>query len=214
MAAAVKSHISLAQTLDPRLLRFFTRFPPAQIVNTSQPPPIPSPETISITSNTSPMDPNAATPTEITLADASKLSKTTSSSGDTTLSTTPPSPLTPTFRKHNPFLPHLNPSTGNWHSPHYSLRRQAVLYKLAQEHDVLSLMPIAPKHPVVKAQRRLDLGLRVRGTGVGQKVKGKLWERTLRGKQETRRRAMEGMAEMVREWKQRGHGRGWKKWPK
>ena len=213
MAAAIKSHISLAQTLDPRLLRFFTRFPPAQIINPSQPPPIPSPETISIESNTSPMDPNAATPTSISLSNTSPPPTTFPAEIPTTAPQTL-NPLTPTFRKHNPFLPHLNPSTGNWHSPHYSLRRQAVLYKLAQEHDVLSLMPIAPKHPVVKAQRRLDLGLRVRGTGVGQKVKGKLWERTLRGKQETRRRAMEGMAEMVREWKQRGHGRGWKKWPK
>jgi len=56
--------------------------------------------------------------------------------------------------------------------------------------------------------------LRVKGTGVGQKVKGKLWERTLKGRLDDRRKAMEGMAELIKNWKQRGHGRGLKKWPK
>ena len=56
--------------------------------------------------------------------------------------------------------------------------------------------------------------LRVKGTGVGQKVKGKLWERTLKPRLEKRKKAMEGMDRLVREWKERGHGRGWKKWPK
>lgn len=75
-------------------------------------------------------------------------------------------------------------------------------------------MPLSPKHPEVKEQKRIEKGLRVQGTGVGQKVKGKMWERQLRNKLEERRRAMEGMPEMIKLWKERGHGRGWKKWPK
>jgi large subunit ribosomal protein L25 len=145
------------------------------------------------------MDPNENTPT-ITTATPPPINP-----GDTTDSAS---------KKHNPFLPFRNPSTGNWHSPHYSLRRQAVLFKLAQKHSVLDLMPLSPKHPEVKEQKRLEQGVRVKGTGVGQKVKGKLWERTLRGRLESRRKAMEGMPEMIRLWKERGHGRGWKKWPR
>ena len=75
-------------------------------------------------------------------------------------------------------------------------------------------MPISPKHPEVKEQKRIEHGLRVQGTGEGKRVKGKYWERTLRQRLEGRRKAMEGMPEMIRAWKQRGQGRGWKKWPR
>lgn len=203
--AAMESSIRLARTLDPRLLRFFTRFPPAQLQSApSQPPPAPS---IQIAENTSPMDPNAAVPTSPSSTAPSETPK-------SLLGSNPNQSATNQKRKHNPFLPYLNPSTGNWHSPHYSLRRQAVLYKLAQQHNVLSLMPIAPKHPEIKAQRRLEQGIRVKGTGVGESVKGKKWERTLPGRLETRRQAMEGMPKLIRLWKRLGHGRGWKNWPK
>ncbi|KAK5173696.1 54S ribosomal protein L25, mitochondrial [Saxophila tyrrhenica] len=198
--AAMESSISLARTLDPRLLRFFTRFPPPALRGLSQTPQSPSPETVQIAENTSSMDPNEGAAT-------STITPTPNSSPS-------PYPTTNDGRKHNPFLPFRNPSTGNWHSPHYSLRRQAVLFKLAQQHNVLPLMPLSPKHPEVKATKRLEQGLRVKGTGEGQKVKGKLWERTLQGRLEARRKAMEGMPEMVRQWKERGHGRGWKKWPR
>lgn len=116
-------------------------------------------------------------------------------------------------KKLHPFLPFRNPTTGNWHGPAYSLRRQSILFKLAQKHDVLPLMPLCPKHPEVKALRREE-GLKLKGTGVGQRVKGHKWERTLRGRLEERRRAMEQMPAMIREWKRLGHGRGWKKWPR
>lgn len=193
----MEQSITLARTLDPRLLRFFTRFPPPSLRGISQSSPTPFPETVQIAENTSSKDPNAPTTT-------------------TEISTSPPdsAPTNNDGRKHNPFLPFRNPSTGNWHSPHYSLRRQAVLFKLAQQHNVLPLMPLSPKHPEVKAKKILEQGSRVKGTGVGQKVKGKLWERTLGGRLETRRKAMEGMPEMIRQWKERGHGRGWKKWPR
>lgn len=75
-------------------------------------------------------------------------------------------------------------------------------------------MPLSAKHPEVRELKRIENGLRVQGTGIGKRVKGKLWERTLKGRLDERRKAMEGMPEMIRLWKQRGHGRGWKKFPK
>jgi len=94
------------------------------------------------------------------------------------------------------------------------MRRQAEIIKLAQQHNVVSLLPYSPKLPSEVEETRRENGLRVKGTGVGQKVKGKLWERTLKGRLDDRRKAMEGMAELIKNWKQRGHGRGLKKWPK
>ena len=195
MAAAMEQHLRLAQGLHPRLLRFFTRWPPAQLSAATTTSPS-QPETIHISSHTSSSDPNANTTTEITTIAPS--SDQTNSNG----------------KKSNPFLPFKNPQTGNWHGPHVSLRQQAELFKLAKEYYVLSLMPLSAKHPEVKEQKRMEHGLRIQGTGVGKKVKGKLWERTLRSRLEERRKAMEGMPEMIRHWKERGHGRGIKKWPK
>lgn len=185
--ASTTQHIALAQSLHPRLIRFFTRFPPAALTGAAQS----APEPVQIAETTSPSDPNAT--------------------ATTTTAETVPEHTYP--RNRNPFLPFKNPATGNWHAPHYSLRRQAELFKLAVAHDVLPLMPRSPKHPEVKEQKRIENGLRVQGTGIGKKVKGKMWERTLKGRLEDRRKAMEGMPEMIRQWKERGHGRGWKKWP-
>ncbi|GAB7359220.1 hypothetical protein MBLNU230_g5879t1 [Neophaeotheca triangularis] len=197
----METHIRLAQSLPPRLLNFFKRYPPPQLAartsasttTASQPPP-----EIAIASNTSSSDPNAP-------------QTTTATAPSTTATSALPSNPT---KKHNPFLPFRNPTTGNWHSAPISLRRQAELFKLAQLHHVLPLMPESPKHPETKEQKRVQNGLRVQGTGLGRKVKGKMWERTLKGRLEARKTAMEGMPEMIRLWKERGHGRGWKKWPK
>ncbi|KAK0792487.1 54S ribosomal protein L25, mitochondrial [Friedmanniomyces endolithicus] len=169
--AATSQHVSLAQSLPPRLLQLFKRFPPAQL---------------------------SASQSVNTTADAP--------SEDPLITTT-------TWKK-NPFLPFKNPRTQAWHGPHYSLRRQADLFKLAQEHNVMPLMPICPKHPDVKTQSRIQHGLRVKGTGEGQRVKGKHWERTLQQRLATRRLAMERMPDMVALWKERGHGKGWKKYPR
>ncbi|KAF2212725.1 hypothetical protein CERZMDRAFT_40603 [Cercospora zeae-maydis SCOH1-5] len=193
MNAATSVYTALAEQLPPRLLRFFAKHPPSQlraVTATSAAP--------HTTSNTSSTDPNVAAVTE----SLSQTSMTDSATGVTDK------------RLHNPFLPFKNPRTGNWHGPAYSLRRQAELYKLAQKYHVLSLMPVAPKHPELKAQKRIERGLTVQGTGEGKRVKGKLWERQLRTKLEERRKAMEGMNAMIVHWKTRGHGRGWKKWPK
>lgn len=115
---------------------------------------------------------------------------------------------------YNPFLPWKNPITGRWRGARYGLRRQANLCKMARLHGVEGLLPYSPKLSWVRLEKKETRGLRVRGTGVGQRVKGKLWERTLRGRLEERREAMRRMPQLINEWKRLGHGRGWKKWPK
>jgi large subunit ribosomal protein L25 len=79
----------------------------------------------------------------------------------------------------NPFLPHKHPATGKWHDPEFSLRRQAELVKLARESGVEELLPFTNKGTEERIRVRVEHGLRVRGTGVGQKVKGHLYERML-----------------------------------
>ncbi|RAL63137.1 hypothetical protein DID88_004219 [Monilinia fructigena] len=114
----------------------------------------------------------------------------------------------------SPFKPHKHPITGKWHDPVFSLRRQADLCKLARQHGVEELLPLSVKSTEEKLRRRMENGLRVKGTGVGQRVKGKESERTLKSRLEKRRKAMLEMPQMIQTWKERGHGRGWKKWPK
>ncbi|KAJ5580516.1 hypothetical protein N7450_006817 [Penicillium hetheringtonii] len=99
----------------------------------------------------------------------------------------------------NPFLPRKIFTTGKWIGPRYGLRQQADLVKLAIKYN---------------EARLAERGLRIKGTGIGQKVKGHKWERTMEARLEDRRKAMTEMPEMIRLWKQRGHGRGWRQWPK
>ncbi|BCR83223.1 mitochondrial 54S ribosomal protein mL59 [Aspergillus chevalieri] len=115
----------------------------------------------------------------------------------------------------NPFLPQKNVRTGKWIGPRIGLRRQAELVKMAIKYDVEGLLPVGRKSTEFKETRRAERGgLAVKGTGVGQKVKGHKWERTMEARLEDRRKAMMEMPEMIRLWKQRGHGRGWKQWPR
>lgn len=79
----------------------------------------------------------------------------------------------------NPFKPHKHPITGKRHEPVYSLRRQAELVKLAREHGVEELLPPTVKGTEYQLAQRVEHGLRVKGTGVGQKVKGHIHEREL-----------------------------------
>ncbi|UPX17632.1 uncharacterized protein EKO05_0007974 [Ascochyta rabiei] len=132
----------------------------------------------------------------------------------TATATATPAPTTPAdLAFPNPFQPTKNFTTGRWHGPVYGLRKQADLVKLASAHGVVDLLPWTIKKPGEKEARRIERGLTVKGTGEGQRVKGKLWERTLKGRLEMRRQAMLDMPRLIQEWKQRGHGRGWKKWP-
>jgi large subunit ribosomal protein L25 len=194
--ATTQPYIQLAQQLPPRLLHFFKRFPPPRLAAASKTSTTaPQPKTIEPASTTSPSDPNAPATTSVSTEPSEKA-------------------WNKAFGwKKNPFLPFKNPRTGNWHPPHYSLRRQAELFKLAVQHHVLPLMPTSPKHPEVKAEKRMAHGVRVKGTGVGQKVKGHHWERTLKTRLRVRQKAMEAMPDMITLWKERGHGRGWKKYP-
>ena len=79
----------------------------------------------------------------------------------------------------NPFLHQKHPVTGRWHDPKYSLRRQADLVKMARAYGVEELLPYTPKKTEERLRKRVELGLRVKGTGVGQKVKGHKHERHL-----------------------------------
>jgi large subunit ribosomal protein L25 len=203
-----QQHIQLASSLPKRLLDFFRKYPPPALLQGTPATTSTATENTTITSTTPPTDPSASAPDSQTLS-SSEIS----------------------YR--NPFQPHKHHVTGRWHSPVFGLRRQADLVKLAQQHGVVSLLPYTIKLPGERAKRREELGLRVKGTGIGQRVKGKLWERTQKGRLEERKKAMLAMPAMIQEWKQvcfsafffcgrvaltiglqKGHGRGWKKWPK
>ncbi|KAI8935722.1 hypothetical protein NX059_007242 [Plenodomus lindquistii] len=211
---AATNTVEVAKTLPPRLLRFFQRYPPPALFpnlsqstlstsQTAQPTHGSSP---TIISTTPPSDPNAP------------IAETSSATNDTPIPSTAPKnshipPEAHDLPYPNPFLPSKNFTTGRWRSPVYGLRKQADLVKLASEYGVVDLLPWTSKKPGEKERRRVEMGLQVKGTGEGQKVKGKLWERTLKGRLEMRRQAMLNMPALIQEWKQRGHGRGWKKWP-
>ena len=109
----------------------------------------------------------------------------------------------------NPFLPRK--SNSRWTSAHFGLRRQAELVKIAKAHGVEALLPASKKSTAFKQQRLLERGLRVRGTGEGQKVKGHKWERNFEAKMEKRYDAMVNMPALVRDWERRGHGKGLKR---
>lgn len=127
----------VADTLHPRLARFFARYPPPAILPASAQPPS-----------------SAEPPSKYVLANGEP----------------------------NPFKCSKHPVTGNWHDPKFSLRRQADLVKLARKQGVEELLPHTVKGTLERIRRREEGGLRVKGTGVGQRVKGKESERTLKGR--------------------------------
>lgn len=102
----------------------------------------------------------------------------------------------------NPFTPHKDPRSGRWHPPIYSLRRQADLVKLARTHGVEGLLPYSPKLTEERQKRRDEHSARIQGIGEGKKPKGHMWERTLKSRLETRRKAMLEMPKMIQDWKQ------------
>jgi large subunit ribosomal protein L25 len=180
-------HIQLAKSLPPRLIRFFAKYPPPALL-----PNKPSPTPISTTS------PIVASTTSSSDPDAPILEHNTLSTDATAASTSIASELP----YHNPFLPRKNFVTGRWWGPTYGLRKQADLVKLAAKHGVVDLLPHTIKKPGEKEKRRIERGLRVKGTGVGERVKGKKWERTMKGRLEERKQAMLDMPRLIQEWKQ------------
>ncbi|KAF2683268.1 hypothetical protein K458DRAFT_404845 [Lentithecium fluviatile CBS 122367] len=206
---STQHQLTLAKSLPPRLLRFFQKFPPSAVLQfTSSAPalqaPTAEPTESTPTSTNSPADPSAFPIESPTPALSSAYPR---NLPPRAIAQSAPLPY------HNPFLPRKSHTTGKWAPPVYGLRQQADLVKLATQHGVIDLLPWTSKKPEEKEMRRIENGLRVKGTGEGQKVKGKLWERTLKGRLEMRRKAMVEMPQLVQEWKQKGHGRGWKKWP-
>ena len=180
MAVALREqHIAQARTLPAKLLTFFRNHPHPLIATQPASPPF-HPQTVDTSETTSSSDPNASVTTahEITPASSDP------------------------WAVFNPFQPWKNPDTGCWQAPRYSLRRQADLVKLARERGLEDLLPPGKKSTAARETRTVEKGLRVKGTGVGQRVKGKLWERTIRGKLEKRKQAMLDMPRMIERWKQ------------
>lgn len=148
-------YVKLAQSLPPQLQRFFARYPPQAI--------LPQVNAVNTTSD----------------AAASESIKKAAINAEKALN----APLHPAVTEAtSPFKPHKHPITGKWHDPVFSLRRQAELCKLARQHGVEELLPLSVKSTEEKLRKRMENGLRVKGTGVGQRVKGKESERTLKAR--------------------------------
>ena len=180
MAAALREqHIAQARTLPRKLLQFLRTNPHPIIV--AQPSPAPSQSgTIEVSETTSSSDPNAQMTTTHDI----------------------PSINSDPWTIFNPFRPWKNPDTGRWHEPKYSLRKQADLVKIARGRGLEDLLPPGKKSTGERERRTVEQGLRVKGTGVGQRVKGKMWERTQKGRLEARRQAMLDMPRTIEKWKQ------------
>lgn len=174
--AATAEYVKLAQSLPPKLLRFFARYPPPSLSHA--PSQVPA-STLATSLDTSLQDPNA-------------------SDEEATIVTQTP----PRSKAYNPFKSHKHPVTGVWHSPRFSLRQQADLVKLARNNGVEELLPYTPKKTEVRLRKREQFGLRVKGTGEGQKVKGKKEERTMKSRLDRREKAMLEMPAMIEQWKE------------
>ncbi|KAF4594803.1 ribosomal protein MRPL25 [Ophiocordyceps camponoti-floridani] len=113
----------------------------------------------------------------------------------------------------NPFQCIRDAVTGKRKDPVYSQRRQAKIVKMARQHGVHSLLPQSSKDIELKLQRRVEFGLRVKGTGVGQRVKGHSHEREMVHRMKERRKAMLALPALIKKYKRIGKFH-WKKWPK
>ncbi|CAG7930116.1 unnamed protein product [Penicillium olsonii] len=176
-----------ATSLPQRLVNFFARYPP-QLHSAAVRRPAPRPKDAIV-----PQTPLPSPYTSDRDAKGAQALKPTDWSSAQAL-------LVTSDKLRNPFLPHKR--FGKWESPRYGLRQQADLMKLAIKYNVEKLLPPSRKSPEFKEKRRQERGLQIKGTGIGQKVKGHKWERTMESRLEDRRKAMEGMPEMVRAWKQ------------
>ncbi|ODV79561.1 uncharacterized protein CANTADRAFT_20868 [Suhomyces tanzawaensis NRRL Y-17324] len=100
-------------------------------------------------------------------------------------------PSTITDPKLNPFLPNKNPESGKWHSPKFSLRRSADLYKMARKFGIEELLPPTPKKYY---EEKYDNKNWMRGVLTQKK---KRWERELPEKLEAREQAIATMDETI-----------------
>ena len=152
-----RQYIKLAEKLPPRLTRFFARYPPPALLQSTS---------SSLSHESTAPSPTGAGAQAQPPNGISGLPQT-------------PSPST-VYTPPSPFQPHRHPVTGRLHDATFSLRRQAELVKLARQHGVEELLPFTIKGTEERVRRRAENGLRVKGTGVGQRVKGKVAERTMR----------------------------------
>ena len=171
-----KDCIKLAKTLPSRLVTFFQKHPTTALLGLHDHMPV------------KPSEASSDNP-----ANSSEHPKLSSENESTQYR-----PL-PEF--HNPFRPWKNYVTGRWRGPRYGLRIQAGLVKLAAANGVEEFLPYTKKATGERARRREEHGLRIKGTGVGQRVKGRKWERTLSTRLDKRRRAMLRMPRMIYHWK-------------
>ncbi|KAL9096240.1 MAG: hypothetical protein Q9165_001763 [Trypethelium subeluteriae] len=187
MAAALREqHIAQARALPRRLLNFL-RHNPHPVIITQPAPTLSQSEAVETAGTTSASDPNAPM----------------------TTTHEAPSINSDPWAVFNPFRPWKNPETGRWHEPVYSLRKQADLVKMARQRGLEDLLPPGKKSTADRERRTVEQGLRVKGTGAGQRVKGKLWERTIKGRLEKRRQAMLDMPRMIEKWKQVSRATRW-----
>ena len=183
-SATSQRYIELAKALHPRLQRFFAKYPPTQILPTQT-----RANTAAAAGEWTPRERarppitlDATTTTTTTAEAEGAASQSGGDSASATAATISPDNPTANPTPTNPFLPFKHPVTGKWQDPVYSLRRQAELVKLAREEGVEELLPFTNKGTEERIRHRVRYGLRVRGTGVGQKVKGHLYERMLGAK--------------------------------
>ena len=146
---STRQFVKLAESLPPRLTRFFARYPPPAILPSSTSNPL-----------------SSTTPNPSQTDATSSVDQITSGIDGMSFP--------------SPFKCHKHPVTGKWHDPAFSLRRQAELVKLARQHGVEELLPFTVKGTQERIRRRTENGLRVKGTGIGQHVKGKERERTMK----------------------------------
>lgn len=182
---------TVIDSLPHKLLRFFARYPPEVYSARALPKPQPPPDAVIAPPASSPYVPNRTKESrENAREDRSKF-------------WSPSAALLTSHPDHpNPFLPLKNFRTGRWRGAAISLRRQADLVKMAAKHGVEDLLPPGRKSTEYKETKLHEKGLRVRGTGVDQRVKGHKWERDIPQKLEKRKQAMLDMPEMIRSWKQ------------
>lgn len=217
----------LPPKLHPRLERFFIKYPPQLYAQAITGETIPLTRLEAKQKRKAELQANRQKREELEALKTQKLEtqnkrltvSTSNASQPNTPTPQPPSPSiskpapTPKFRP-NPFQPISHPKNHYWRAPRIGLRVQADLFKLARKSGVEHLLPASRKSSSFKEARILQKGLRIKGTGVGQEVKGHKEEREHPAKMERRRKALEEMPALVREWKRRGHGKGWKDWPK
>ena len=100
----------------------------------------------------------------------------------------------------NPFRPRKSGGK-EWYGPAYGLMKQAKLLKLARSMELELMMPPSMKSTEYKELRNAEKGLTLKGTGIGEKVKGHKWERTMETRLEERKKAMQEMPELIKNWK-------------